>query len=288
MAFVERGHGTPLVFIPGLQGRWEYTRPTVDALARHFRVVTFSLADEPAAKFAFTPDLGFDGYADQVLAALDSNRTAQAVICGVSFGGLVALRFAARHPGRVSALVLASTPGPGWHLRPRHDLYARWPRVFGPLFIAEVPFRARPELRAALPDAAARRAFSRSILRTLMSAPVSLRRMARRARLIASYDAAIDCARISAPTLVVTGERDLDHVVDVDGSSRYAQLIAGSQHFVLRGTGHQGTLTRPDLFVERVREFVESTGAPAAMPGESLRRSSEAQGARGFSRALSS
>ena len=68
-----------------------------------------------------------------------------------------ALRFAARHPERVSALVLASTPGPGWHLRPRHDLYARWPRVFGPLFIAETPFRARPELRAALPDAAARR-----------------------------------------------------------------------------------------------------------------------------------
>jgi len=263
MLFVDQGHGAPLVFIPGLQGRWEYTQVTAHALAKYFRLLTFSLADEPAAAFPFDPARGFDSYADQVLAVLDKTGTAGAVVCGVSFGGLIALRFAARHPDRVSALVLASAPGPGWHLRPRHDLYARWPLVFGPLFAAEVPFRARPELRAALPDATARRYFTRSILRTLWSAPVSFRRMARRARLIATYDAAADCARVSAPTLVVTGEPGLDHVVDVDGSSRYAQLIAGSSHEVLRETGHQGTLTRAGVFAGMVRDFVRSSDANA-------------------------
>jgi 3-oxoadipate enol-lactonase len=260
MKFVEQGQGTPIVFIPGLQGRWEYTRPTVEALARHFRVLTFSLGDEPAAEFAFDPTRGFDGYADQVLSVLDVTATPKAVVCGVSFGGLVALRFAARHPDRVSAVVLASTPGPGWHLRPRHDLYARWPRLFGPLFVAEVPFRARPELLAALPDAAERRAFSSAILRTLLKAPLSLRRMARRAQLIGGYDAASDAERISAPTLVVTGEASLDHVVDVDGSSRYEQLIPGSKRVVLSRTGHQGTLTRPDLFVDEVSKFLSGSG----------------------------
>jgi pimeloyl-ACP methyl ester carboxylesterase len=271
MKIIELGQGTPLVFIPGLQGRWEYTRVTVDALAKHFRVITFSLADEPTADCEFDADRAFDSYAAQVLAAIDSCGAARAIICGVSFGGLIALRFAARHPDRVTALVLASAPGPGWHLRTRHDLYARWPLVFGPLFLVEVPFRARPELRAALPDPAARRAFSRYILRALGSAPVSLRRMARRARIIAAYDAAADCARISAPTLVVTGEAGLDHVVDVDGSSRYAQLIADSSYFVMTGTGHQGTLTRPDVFVDRVRAFVASAvsdgvGRPSTAP----------------------
>jgi pimeloyl-ACP methyl ester carboxylesterase len=268
MQFVDQGHGTPLVFIPGLQGRWEYTRITVEALARHFRVLTFSLGDEPAADFSFDDNRGFDSYADQVLAVLDSSGTAAAVICGVSFGGLVGLRFAAGHPDRVSALVLASTPGPGWHLRPRHDLYARWPVLFGPMFIVEVPFRARPELRAALPDASVRRAFSRSILRTLVEAPISLRRMARRARLIATYDATVDCAKVSMPTLVVTGEPALDHVVDVDGSSSYAQLIHGSRHLILQGTGHQGTLTRPALFVEELRAFVDSAVPASAAPGD--------------------
>jgi pimeloyl-ACP methyl ester carboxylesterase len=274
MKFFEQGQGTPIVFIPGLQGRWEYTRPTVEALARHFRVVTFSLGDEPSAEFAFDATRGFDSYADQVLSVIDTTATPNAVVCGVSFGGLVALRFAARHADRVSALVLASTPGPGWHLRPRHDLYARWPLLFGPLFAAEVPFRARPELLAALPDAGERRAFSSAILRTLMKAPISLRRMARRARLIGGYDAASDAERISVPTLVLTGEASLDHVVDVDGSSRYAQLIHGSKRVVLSQTGHQGTLTRPDLFVDEVSKFLNGSG--------------ETGGARGFSRALDS
>ena len=45
MQIVERGHGEPLVFIPGIQGRWEYQRAAIDALAVSFRVLTFSLSD---------------------------------------------------------------------------------------------------------------------------------------------------------------------------------------------------------------------------------------------------
>ena len=83
--------------------------------------------------------------------------------------------------------------------------------------------------------------------------------LARRARLIGTYDSASDCARIVAPTLVVTGEANLDHVVPVDGSSRYVELIAGSRHSVLRNSGHQGTLTRPDAFAATVGEFAGET-----------------------------
>src|SRR5712691_7908574 len=141
MQIIDRGSGPPLVLIPGLQGRWEYMRPAVDALSAHFRVVTFSLG---------TGDL--DGYAQQVAAALDEARIDRATICGVSFGGLVAVRFAARHSGRCDALVLASTPRPRLRLRRRHELYLRAPWIFGPLFIAESPWRLRPEICAAILD----------------------------------------------------------------------------------------------------------------------------------------
>ena len=43
---IDIGTGPPLVLIPGLQGRWEWMRPAVDALARRFRVLTFSLAGD--------------------------------------------------------------------------------------------------------------------------------------------------------------------------------------------------------------------------------------------------
>ena len=263
MKIIELGQGTPLVFIPGLQGRCEYTRVTVDALATCFRVITFSLADEPDAQAPFDAASGFANYSEHVRNVLDKVSVDRAIVCGVSFGGLVALRFTAHFPNRVLALVLASTPGPGWHLKERHDMYARWPLVFGPLFMVEAPLRARAELRAALPRAAERWAFSRYILRTLWSAPISLRRMARRARRIAGYDAQADAAHVVAPTLVVTGEPGLDHVVDVDGSSKYAQLIAGAKYVVLRRTGHQGTLTRPQLFADEVCGFAQTLGQRA-------------------------
>jgi pimeloyl-ACP methyl ester carboxylesterase len=198
---------------------------------------------------------------------MDAAGVERAIVCGLSFGGLVALKFAASHAGRAAGLVLASTPGPGWHLRKRHDLYARLPWLFGPLFLMEVPFRARPELLAALPDAAARRAFTRAVLRTVVGAPVSLPRMAARARRIGTYDSRSDCARIAVPTLIVTGEPSLDYVVSPDASSRYAQLIAGAKAAVLSSTGHQGTITRPDAFAALVREFVDQT-IPASQRGQ--------------------
>jgi len=119
MNIVERGSGAPIVLIPGLDGRWEYQRPAIEALARSFRVLTFPLCGERACGVGFDPKLGMDNYVAQVVAALDGRRIDRAVICGVSFGGLVAIRFALAHPERIAGLVLVSTPGPTWRLRKR-------------------------------------------------------------------------------------------------------------------------------------------------------------------------
>ena len=257
MQIVERGTGTPIVLIPGIQGRWAYMRPAVDALARSFRVITFDLAGERGAP-PYDASRGLDCLADAVRQVLDRTRLERAVICGVSFGGLIALRFAAAHRDRTAALVLVSTPGPGFRLRPRHLVYTRAPLLFGPLFLAEVPRRLRAELLMALPGARERWQFSWRQAITLLAAPVSLTRMAARARLIGATDPAADCARVGVPTLVVHGESALDHVVSADGSSAYAQLIANARAVRIAGTGHLGYITRPDTFASLVAAFVAS------------------------------
>ena len=62
-------------------------------------------------------------------------------------------------------------------------------------------------------------------------------------------------ARITAPTLVVTGEAALDHVAAVEGTSDYLRIIRGARGVVLEHTGHLGTITRPDAFAAAFREF---------------------------------
>ena len=55
MKIVDRGGGTPIVVIPGAQGRWEWMKPAIDVLAQRCRVITFSLADEPSADAPLRP-----------------------------------------------------------------------------------------------------------------------------------------------------------------------------------------------------------------------------------------
>lgn len=260
MVIIDRGSGPPLVVIPTLHGRWEYVKPAVDELSTFFRVLTFSLCDEPSSGADYDPARGLDTYVDHVRAVLEEKRLRRAVICGISFGGLMAVRFAATHPASTVALVLVSTPASGMRLRRRHQLYLRAPWILGPLLLAESPWRLRPEVRLALPDPEARRRFSRTMLKTLVARPVSPARMAARARLLTQLDVRSDCARIAAPTLVVTGEPGCDYVVPVSGSSEYVRLIPNARSVVLERTGHLGSITRPAAFAELVREFVATDG----------------------------
>jgi pimeloyl-ACP methyl ester carboxylesterase len=230
---IEQGSGPALVLIPGLPGPWEFIRPAVDALSASFRVLTMSLG----------PECTIDSDVARIVSALDERRIDRAGVCGISFGGLVALRFAATHPRRTSALVLASAPGPGARLRAHHRVYARWPHLFGPLFLIETPFRLRREL-------------SWPLLNIAFAAPISFSMMARRAQLIEATDIAADCTRIASPTLVVTGERAIDNVVPVENTMEYLRAIPGSTHAVLGSTGHLGSVTHPEAFAAVIEAFV--------------------------------
>lgn len=249
----------PLVLLPGIQGRVEYVQPAIDALSSDFEVIGLPLCGEPGGGDCDAAG-DLDAYARQVGRALDRRGFDRAAICGISFGGLVALRFATREPQRTTALVLASVPGPGWHLRARHQVYARHPRLFGPLFLAESPFRLRPEIVAALPSRRDRLRFVAWQLGALVRAPLSLRRMAARAVLIAGNDSAADAARVLAPTLVITGEPRLDRIVSADATREYLRLIRRVEGTVMARTGHQGSITRPHEFARIVRDFVRRQG----------------------------
>jgi len=244
------------VLVPGIQGRPEYHAPAIEALSRHFDVVTLPLCGESGCPVRDASS-DFDTYAALIEKALDARNTDRAVVCGVSFGGRIALRFAAQHPDRTTALVLASVPGPGWHLRKRHEVYARMPRLFGALFLAESPFRLRREIVRALPAWRDRRRFLMWQVRTLATAPLSLTRMAARAKLMSEVDAVADCAHVKSPTLLITGDESLDQVVPIEASRRYLELIRDIEYATVRDTGHLGSNTHADVFASIVADFVE-------------------------------
>jgi pimeloyl-ACP methyl ester carboxylesterase len=249
------GSGPPLVLIPGIQGRYEWMQPAIDALAREWRVITSSLPGEPGVSTGPGDEVDFNLFVRHLDGIFDSAGISSAVICGVSFGGLIALRYAARRQERVRGLVLVSTPGPRWKVTPHLARYLRWPMLGSPLYAAGAVGRYWRELRAIYPDQRTRLSTSASTMWRVLTAPAMPYRMSRRARLAAAQDFEADCACVSVPTLIVTGEPDLDRIVPCDESQRYLTLISGSRFQLFEKTGHLGTVLAPERFAEIVSKF---------------------------------
>jgi 3-oxoadipate enol-lactonase len=253
---IDKGTGTPIVLIPGLQGRWEWMRPTVDALAKHHRVITFSLCDERTSPFPCDPKKAFENYVEQVDLALDRAGIDTAIIAGVSYGGLIASEFTARRPRRVTGLVLASAVHHTWRPDMRQLRFLRAPRLLLPLFLATAPGRMNPELAAAIPRTSDRLRFKARQGAYIALAPASPSRMARRIAWATAHRYA-EPYRVQAPALVVTGEPALDLILPVDVTRRYLDDLDSAQHVVLKHTGHLGSVTRPDEFAAVLGRFVD-------------------------------
>ena len=256
MKFVDIGKGAPVVLVPGIQGRWEWMKPAVDALSARCRVVTFSLADEPTCGGRFEATQGFDCYVDQVREAMDLAGVSKAVIIGVSYGGLIAAAFAARHPDRVSALILVSAIPPHWTPNARVRFYLRAPGLLSPLFVVN-SLRMYREIASAVPGvlpgmaAAVRHGFN------ALTHMMSPGRMARRVHMLESMKLDRELAGLHIPTLVITGDAALDNVVPVRLTEEYARIWPQRERATLPRTGHLGLITRPDAFTEVVAPFVE-------------------------------
>ena len=252
---IDRGTGTPVVLVPGIQGRWEWMASTVDELAERCRVITDSLPGEISSSTSIDSTRGFDIYVDWIDELIGQAKIDKTSLCGVSYGGMIALHYAAVRQNRVSSLTLASTPSVSWQPPYHVEQYLRAPRLFSPVFALSSPARLYPEIAAAFPVLKDRLRFGAQHLWRVLRSPMSPTLMAERVRLSNEVDFAADCANISTATQIVTGEPHLDRVVMVASSMEYLKTIRGSLTVQIERTGHICVVTRPDVFADVIATF---------------------------------
>jgi pimeloyl-ACP methyl ester carboxylesterase len=248
VSYREWGEGPPLVLIPGLAGGFELLGPLARSLADHFRVIGFQLRGEDDC-FALRRSFGLTDLADDLAEFLNWHGLESPALLGVSFGGVLALEFAARHPARLSGLAVQGVGARferGLLQQVAGAVLAGYPLPHNNAFVNQffnLLFGGRQNPEPLF------RFVTQQCWRTDQSV------MAHRFHLVEECDLEGRLGRVRVPTLVLRGDRDL--LV----SDRSLQDLCGGltrSHLVqLRGCGHLAFVTQPGRIANEVAAFFQ-------------------------------
>jgi len=232
--------GTELRLWNGVIGRFG---PTVRTLRCDLR--GHGLSDAPPGPYSI------DDLTDDVAALMHSLGIEKALVVGLSVGGMVAQRLAARHPHLTRALVLSNT---GHRIGSAETWSARMKAVGdgGLIAIADQVTERwfSKKFREESPIVTA--GYRNMLLRTPVEGYVSV------LALLRDTDLSPSTRLLTLPTLCLTGE--VDTVTTPELTEALSRLISGSRFEVIPGTGHLPCVERPDLFADRIMAFAKEIG----------------------------
>jgi pimeloyl-ACP methyl ester carboxylesterase len=256
------GDHPPLVFSHGLLWSSRMFDAQVSALRGRYRCIAWDHrgqggSDVPPGRAPITVE---ECYADGV-ELIERLGVGPVHFVGLSMGGFVGMRLAARRPDLVRSLVLLETsadPEPAEHVA-RYRRLAGVVRWLGPVPVAS---RVMPIMfgRTFLTDPA--RAEDRELWRAQLAR--NRRSIARAVLGVVERDGVYgELSRITAPTLVVVGSEDA--ATAPARSERLAAAIPGAQLTVVPAAGHSSTVEQPDRVTALLAEFLAEvrTAAPA-------------------------
>jgi len=266
LQYLERGQGSPVVFSHGFLWSGRMFDAQVAALESRFRCIAFDHRGQGQSEVT-ADGYGMDDLALDAAALIESLGAVPCHFVGLSMGGFVGMRLAARRPELIRSLSLletsasAETPAKVLQykllgamakvtgLKPVAGLAMR--TMFGRTFLSD-PARAalREEQRRLLLDNSVP-----GVLRTLTS-------------IIERKSVEAELAAIRCPTLIVVGEQDVATVPAK--SEQIHALIPGSRLVKVPRAGHTSTVEEPDGVNAALVPFIERceadrASAPAAV-----------------------
>ena len=103
------GQGSDIILIHGLAANHAFWRfDVLMALAKHYRVTVFDLRGHG---YSDMPSSGYTSYdmAEDLNCLISNLNISRAHLVGHSFGGVVALQYALKYPGRIASLTIADS-----------------------------------------------------------------------------------------------------------------------------------------------------------------------------------
>ncbi len=222
--------------------------PILEGLAARFTVVGIDYpgsGDTPRS----TAPLSVDDLADELVAAADAEGLDRFALSGYSLGGAVAIRAAARHPERVTALVLTAA------FPYRDNRLALASRIQGKIAASgDRELLAEFLLMQALGTQALESMSDEQLQGALgMTAASTAAGTAEHVDLVGEVDVRADLAGITAPTLVVSTTDD--RMTSTALHRQLVEAIPGAQLAEI-ASGHLPMLERTAEWLQLITDFV--------------------------------
>jgi len=250
------GQGDPLVLIPGLGCTCRSWDPVRDELGEHFTLVCLDNRGMGRSVAKRQPHTLGD-YSADVVELLDHLQLDHAHVLGISLGGIIAQRFAVDHPERVNRLVLVSCAhrfGPYlWEIA---GLVGQSLRYFpAKLFTRTLEILGGgPAYLDAHPESIDQK------VAEVAKNPVPRHALARQLHCLAASNPEPEDYRITAPTLVISGEHD--SLIPHYFARKMADVIPDSRFMLIPDAGHNPFTECPDQVLPPIIEFL-SAAEPA-------------------------
>lgn len=224
----EVGHGPPIIVIHGGPDfDHTYLLPEMDALADSFRLIYYDQRGRGASARGVAPE---DVTMDSEMADLDAVREHLGIqsvtLLGHSFGTVLALEYAIRHPQRVSRLILMN-PAPASHadfLLLKSERARRWPDDVAQLTV----LRATDGYQKADPDAVA--AYYRVHFKAALRRPEDVEKVVAKLRATFTPEGVLKARKIETRIYEDTWFREDYDLLPKLGSLRIPTLVLGGDH----------------------------------------------------------
>lgn len=236
----------------------------VPYLATQFRLLRMDIRGHGASD-APTGEYRLEQLAEDALAVLDAARVARANVCGISLGGMIAMRLALDAPGRLDALICACSAAQMdrqiWETR-LHELRAGGMAAIAPLalqrFLSAAFARSHPEIVDGL---------RATLLATSPDGYAGCGAAIRDMQLLE------ELARIRLPTLVISGERDISTPFQPHGAQLLA-AIPGARHVSL-DAAHLACVESPAAFATAIGQLCRAQPLPGQPDPQQLEQARE-------------
>lgn len=250
--------GETIAFSHGLLWSAGMFAAQIDALRADYRCIAWDHRGQGRSAADDRETIGIELVWQDAVALLDALAPGPVHFAGLSMGGFVALRTAARRPDLVRSLVLIGTSAdaePPENV-PRYRLLTRVVRWLGPRVVRSrlAPFMLgrtlcsdparRAELDRALVAMAGRADIWRAVNGVIDRAPI-----------------AGELARVACPATVIVGEEDA--ATTPAKAARLAGLL-GAQVVQIPRAGHSSTVEEPAAVTAAIRAFLATLPAAAA------------------------